>query len=784
MERQTTESPGTESFRRRDLTVVASLAFLIHIGVALWVPLPGTFGKYSGAASLLAEGQLSPERRIDFSPLYLELHRWALPLEAGLGPAENFFPWLQIGLLAFAVAAFAGAASRHLGRRGAYVFALLLACDRGVLTYVRMLEPEMVLLALLAAWIFFLDRDKHGPRELLLAGLAAALAVATRPTFLPVFLVVVPLFLLFRHGFRPAAAWRRASLLFLLPVVLGSLLLAWRSWLITGDLRAPAMNPGTVFFEGHQPLSSGTSARYPPAVHLALRSDPGSTEPDVAHRIYRTIAREESGDAALSIRAVNDFWASRAWAFIQDQPGRALRQALRQLRYSLSSYTFHDVPQAGLLEQRLPAVFVPSALLAAFALFGALLELGRLRERLLFYAIFAAQLGVMTLFYVSARQRLVLLPAVVFFALLGLRHLRERGARGLLMGLLLGLLALSLFLRDEVQNEDRFLKEQFSAALAWREELTSELTRGSDVATLAENICAALAQMPSRLEDLRLAGYPQDRETLEECVARRLHERLDTIRDWARPTLEFDLAQVEILNGRLDAAETLLEGLFRQGLQFRREGAGPSLPQYFLARIAFLRGDPAKARSHLEEALLAAPGEPFVLADLYALTGDGAHRRQLERYYSRLDADWLCGRALVFYGKAEAIPPLAAVVQRLPKARRARLELAIALGASGRDAEALGQLLLAYQGPSEPAAQAARVLPLLERYSRQQDLDVRERLDLGTLFYQHGAYSRAAELLGPALQELSPEKRPPHLVKLLAQLEPLPLGLAAPTGGS
>lgn len=765
------ERQKTESLSRGELFTIALLALLLHLVVALVVPLPGTFGKYSGAARLLAEGQLAPERRIDFSPLYLELYRLALPLESVFGPAERYFPWLQIGLLAWAIAAFAAAASRHLGRRGAFVFALLLACDRHLFTYVRMLEPEMVLLALLATWIFLLERDDPGRRELLLAGVAAALAVATRPTFLPVFLVMVPLYFGFRNGFRPGSAWRRRSLLFLLPVLLGGLLLAWRSWLITGDPRTPAMNPGTVFFEGHQPLSSGTSARYPPAVHLALRADPGR-EPDIAHSLYRNIAREESGDPALSIRAVNDFWASRAWAFLMDQPGWALWQSLQQLLYSLNGYSFHDVPQAVLLEQRLGIFFVPYALLAAFAFFGVLVELGQLRERFLFYAVLAAQLGVMTLFYVSARQRLVLLPAVVFFALLGFRRLRKGGGCGLLMGLLLSLLALSLSLRDDVQNEDRFLHEQYSASLALRDELQAKLAGGVAVARLAEPICTALAEMPSRLEDLRLAGYPQDAQTLEQCVAGRVRERLETIRDWAKPTLEFDLAQLEILNGRLDEAETLIEDLTLDGYRFPREGAGPSLPQYFQARIDFLRGDPSLAYARLDQALAAAPGEPFVLADLYAITGKASHRRQLERYYSRLDADWLCGRALVFYGKSpEAIPLLGEVVQRLPKARRARLELAIALAGAGRDAEAIGQLLLAYQGPSEPTAQASRVLPLLERQAqRWQNLEVQQRIDLGVLFFHHGAYTRARELLGPALQELSPDQRPPQLVELLAQL--------------
>ena len=763
----TDAAPVPEPLRRREVAGIFLVVLVAHLLLAAMVSLPGSFGKYPMAARQLASGEMARERLLDFSPLYLELHRGLRHCEALLGPLEKFFPYLQIALLAWAVAATAAVSSRHLGRRAAFVFAALLAFDRHLLIYVRVLEPEIVLLALLATWLFFLDREEGRTPQLLLAGAAAAGAIATRPTFLPVFLLVAPLYLGLRQGFRPWRAWLRSAALFLLPLLLVSGALAWRAFAASGDFRAPAMNPGTVFFEGHQPLSTGTSARYPPAVHLAMRGEP-DTQPDVAHVWYRRIAREDRAEPGLAIARVNDFWASRAIAFVKDQPRLAVERALTQLRYSLHAYTFHDVPMAMLYQQRLGSLFVPFSLLAALAVWGAFAALAQARSLLLFYAIFAAQLGVMTLFYVSGRQRLVLLPAVVFFALLGVADLRARGRRGLLLGLLLALLALAFSLRDAVQNEDLYLGGAFSASLAYREEITTRLAAGATMASLREPICASLAEVPSRLEDTRPADYPQEAESLEDCLARQLRQQLEVAPSWQRESREFDLAGVELLRGNLDAAAALLEPLAELGRRFQRDGAEASSPRYFLARIAYLRGDASTARGLLETALAEAPGEPFVLADLGALTGERRYEEQLLRYYSRLDAAWLRGRALLFYRQPEsARQALAAVVERLPAARRPRLELAIALAELGRDDEAFTHLQQAYQGPGEPCAQAARVLPLLERLAQQKTL-TRERIELGILFFHHGAYRRAAELLGPALAELGPAA-PPALVKLLEE---------------
>lgn len=755
------------SLSRLDLGGLFALVLLGHLAVAALVPSAGSFGKYALAARLLAKGQMASERLIDFSPLYLELHRLALPLEGIFGPLERFLPWVQIVLLAWAVTAASAAASYHLGRRLAFAFALLLAFDTHLLIYVRILEPEILLLTLLATWLFLFERDVLLKRHLLLAGLAAALAVATRPTFLPVFLLVVPLHLGLREGFRPWRGWLARASLFVLPILLCSALLSWRAALATGDFRSPAMNPGTVFFEGHQPLSTGISARYPPIVSLGVRSD-SEAAPDVGHVLYRRVARLERGEPRLAISKVNEFWAGKALAFLSDHPRLALERAATQLRYSAHAFSFHDVPSAMLLEQRLSVLpLLPFSVLAAFALWGALMVFFRHRmpQYLLFFTILGAQLGVMTLFYVSARQRLLLLPAIVLFALIAGQDLRLRGRRGWLLLVVLLLLAFALAVRNPVQNDELYLRSSYSAALEERSTIAKGLAAEISSADLASEMCEASALVPSRLDDTRPADYPQDEESLEDCIARRLRQRLGSAPAWLQPSLEFDLAWLELERGNLDEAEALLLPLAEARKRFLRSGAEPSDPQFYLARIDFRRGHVEAAKARLAAASKMAPGEPFLLADLLVL-GDESAREQILRNYSELDLQWIYGRALLFYGRpGPALEPLMDVVHFLPNSRRARLELAIALAELSRDDEAFEQLRRADFEQPEPLARASRLLPLFERLAKKT-LSPRERLELGVYFFRYGSYHRAAELLATAIDELGPQC-PPEARQLL-----------------
>ncbi|MEO1085260.1 MAG: hypothetical protein AAFY88_13555, partial [Acidobacteriota bacterium] len=323
-------------------------ALAIFIAAAVLSP-PVSFRKYTVAAEAWANGTFPAERVIDFSPLYLFLHVGSLHL--GLGP--RVFEALQIGLAALCVALLFTLIYPRLGFRLAALGAVVFALDRHLLVYQRVLEPEIVLLSALLGFFVLLDRRTASAAAG--AGVLAGLALLTRPTFLPIFLAV-PLYF---RWLAPAPTWGRRSVAFLTPVAVAAVILA----LHVGSLRAPVMNPGTVFFEGNQPLSHGTSAVYPPLVLAMIRSELATA--DSAHLHYRTVARACCPEASPA--AVNGTWSARARAFLVDEPAAAAARLQRKLRYAFHAYRWHDVPAAARHERQLPWPSLPFSLLATLA---------------------------------------------------------------------------------------------------------------------------------------------------------------------------------------------------------------------------------------------------------------------------------------------------------------------------------------------------------------------------------------------------------------------------------
>ncbi len=347
--------------------VIGAATFLLHAALAVLYPSPGAFRKYALAAEQVLSGVLPPERWMDFSPLYFHL---SLAAERLLPLPELTLLWFQIGLAAVSVALVYRLLERRVSSGLATAAAAVMAFDPHLLIYQRILEPEICLLFGLLAFLVTVDSTRL--RNAWLAGGLAALCLATRPTFLPAFLLVPWLYRL--NGERGRGWWRRSAA-FLAPVATMLLLLALRAHAITGDPRTPVMNPGTVFFEGNNPLSQGTSAIYPPVVLAYVRHS--GEIPDPAHQYYRDVARADAG-RELSINGVNAFWSQRATRFIRDHPGRFLSLLGGKLKNAFHGFRWHDVPLASKIDQRLTLVpAVPFALLSALALLGALLEVRR-----------------------------------------------------------------------------------------------------------------------------------------------------------------------------------------------------------------------------------------------------------------------------------------------------------------------------------------------------------------------------------------------------------------------
>lgn len=741
----------------RRASLVAGLAvFALHATLLVAVPVDSEFLKYPGAAAQLVRGEMAVERLVDFSPLYLEVHGLGLalfgeqpvPEPTGSERARDAIRWLQAAAVAVALGALFSLLDRRFPRWLAVTTLAVLALERHLLVYGRILEPEALLLAAVTLFVVMLSGPRPTPGRAAVAGIAGAVALGLRPSVLPLLAAGLVALLAVRPPRRRRAV---AAVLLVAPLAVALALLAGRASRATGDPRTPFMNPGTVFFEGNNPLSRGTSAVYPPVVMRFARYLGGSV-PDSAHVHYREVARESTAEA-LSVREVNGYWAGRAAAFLRDHPGHAFSLLRQKLVHAFHAHRWHDVPSAFGIESTLPLPSFPFSFFAALGLVGLLLAARRWRAHFLLYALAAAQLAVMAAFYVSARQRLLLLPAVAWFAAVAVERLARRPRRPLL-ALLVVLLAIAFTVPT-------------GAVVDHRQEELAELEAGGIAAEIRRRLAAgepspSLRSLFLDLGALRSgwheppAYFPQD----DESYAVQLADRL-AADPAARP---FARATAALRAGRPEVAEALFRELAERGEQPYERGAQAAEPHFYLGRIAALRGDTAAALAHLEAALAAAPGDPFVLAELVVVGGGGEHQALLRRYWSDLDAQLLLGEALRVHGRPrEAAAAFAFVVRRLPELRLARLRLAESLALAGDDAQAVALFRHVLASGVEPAWGSEAIVPLFERWLEEHDDDPAARLLAARVFHLYGRYRLAATVLdepgGSTTPALAAERR-------------------------
>jgi tetratricopeptide (TPR) repeat protein len=552
-------------------------------------------------------------------------------------------------------------------------------------------------------------------------------------------LAVVPIF--FRLN-APRERWLRATALVLAPPLLVLLALGLRNGLAADSYSPLGMNAGFVFFEGNNPLSSGRSAVYPPLVgELNIE---GGGQPDAPHLAYRRVAEQSSG-RALSTAEANRFWRRKALDFIADHPGRFLALSGSKSWFVLHEHRRHDLVPAERYEQRLRALRIPAVPLAIvwpLALFGLAVSLPRWRELLLLYALLASQTAVLVLVYVSERQRLPLLPCLVFFACAALTHAAtapRRRVAGLAAATLL--FAALLTRPNAVIREDRHVWAAYQA----REQVWQGAFRLRDEGRLDEAAQAsvlAYAAAPWLRDYSRPAGLG----FLPGEFAERALAALGAEDD--HPSRRFDRAQLLIDAGRWEEAETLLHRLVSEGDRFDRGPLQSSQPLYYLARIAAVRGRPEEALGYLGRALEAAPGDPFVMAELSALTGDGAHRQTIARYFSEIEAARLTGMAQLELGTRDrGVAELSRAVQLLPELWRTKIYLAAALGAQGNGEAAIQRYREAMAQRNDPALLEGRIVPVFAAAAAGAPGGALAHFQYGGVLAQFGRYDEALEAL-------------------------------------
>jgi Flp pilus assembly protein TadD len=732
------------------------------------LPVERQLFKYPLAATQYLRGELPAERIVDFSPLYFHLN---VLFASALGGGAADGPWITalIGLQVLAAAATTGVLCLLLLRLFPQRLALLgvaaFILARGMTVYSSVLEPEVILVFFLVAFLYL---SLHvGLRYEVLAGMALALAVATRPSVLPVLLAVPVHFAC--SGRR--TSWHRATSRVFAPVLLALLLIGMRNGTVTGSYSPIVMNPGFVFFEGNNPLSPGRSAVYPPLVSdLTLER---GNQPDSPHIFYRLVA-ERSTDTRLTTSGANRFWRGRALAFARDQPRRFLSVVASKFWFTFHAYRRHDVATAEYFDRRLRELFLPTislAFISAAAAWGVFSTVPAWRTYVLFHGLLGSQTVVTSLFYVSERQRLPLLPVLIVFACAGLSGIAAvHGRRRAVAVVLCSALAIALLTPSRSIHEEQHLWSAYQA----RDRLWSlayplrDQGRSADAVRAAAVGYAATPWLRDYSRPARLSFEPGG--FAEQALSLRVADGED-------PSLRFDRAQLLIDAGRHEQARKQLEDLVEKGVRFDRGAFGPSDPALYLARLVAQDGDPTGAAELLRRALERAPGDPFLLADIAALTGDRNARGLLARYFSELDASMLLGMAQLEYGTVDhGVSELSRVAERVPEFWRLRIYLAAALGAASRLEEARSVYWEAMARQDDPVLLEDRIIGLFDQLRLRSPSSARANLEHGIVLAQYGHFDSAMVSLRTA-RALEPG---PEVDRAISEVEQMRLAHRPP----
>ncbi len=449
------DHPGPDHRRVRLILLGAiSTAVVVQIIILTRFDDPRIFLKYWTLAEELAAGKISSARLNDVSPLYL----WFVTAAQAIGLSPIAVRIVQIvlnGVTSF----LAGTIALRLGGRVAAVVATVaVILNHALFVNATELEPESLIVFLNTAALFFLLGRGRTTRSAVVSGLLFGLSATARMVALPAAAVAGSAALWMTRHEQPHAV-RRILAYFagMAAPVLGALLLTLS---MTGH--ASIMNPGTVFYEGWNPYTSGY-ALTEPLIVSDVRT--GIDAPDPLHLAYRLVAARITGQPS-SPELSNQFWTGKAVDHIRAFPMEAAELALEKLFFSFHSYDAWDLSTMNDRDAASASVlWIPLGLLFGFAVI-ALLD--RFRESavvaLSLYS--ASYISILVAFYVTSRQRNALVPAVAILAALAVASLIDGSAtdrRGALLRLaLVILIALVLTRTYHWQVEDMY---QWQASL-------------------------------------------------------------------------------------------------------------------------------------------------------------------------------------------------------------------------------------------------------------------------------------------------------------------------------
>jgi tetratricopeptide (TPR) repeat protein len=721
-----------------------ALSFHSILYYTVFIQNKPVFNKYPAFASQIVQSTVDKERFADFSPLYLSVHIFA---QKYLSDPNEAVLWFQFILVAGSAVLLFLLLRLSFAAWVAIVGAVVFTINRSILVYSSVFEPEVLLIFFLLAFLFSLSQKAR--LWTLVSGIFLGLILLLRLNLFPVVLIV-PIYFFVRGEWKKLLLQR--IILFTAPVALALLSLSIRNYSYTGSFSPVTMNPGHVFYEGNNPNANGWHVVYPPMVESIAIEIPN--EVDRGHIAYRLISRRIS-DKRSSIPEVNSYWAGKAINFIVDHPIYWVKLNLRKLGAAFNAIRFHDIDQVSANDRSLQKSGIPSVpfgLIAAMAIIGLILSLKFWRERLLFYAVFICQIGVMTLTYASDRQRISIIALFIFFAAAMLNQLtsKKNTVKQKIIEISVALVLFGIFsLKSDRIEEDLYQRDRVRQAHKLMFEAQDDRS-GGRLPQASEKNALAKAYLPY-LKMLRLYGLKFNKGDLLKqslAIAESLYAKKASF------SSRFDLAIVYLENDSLAQAETIFKELILRRHSFCRTTAQSSQPYFYCAKISERRGRKQEAISFLRKALKNNPGDPWVLSHLSVLTGENRYKNLIVRYFDEIDAEYFIGQAYLYNGNMdEATRSFTYLVGKNPEYRDGLIYLCIALGAKGDFEQAARSFIQALGMNVEPLFADNEIPNIFRQWVKQNPQNTEAKYYSGLVMKAYGHYDEALEMLRQVAKE-------------------------------
>jgi 4-amino-4-deoxy-L-arabinose transferase-like glycosyltransferase len=363
-------------------------------------------------ASLITSGNFlvnAPYFRAPLYPFFLGL------LLAVSGKSLIFVRVIQILIGCLTLFITYRLAKRFAGRAAA-VLAVLLMLLYPLTTYFEgelLLDPLFTLLAILTLYYIAVPEDK--PDRPIIAGVFFALAALTRPTiliFAPfIFVHYLRGWIRREHrqtGLQAAVQFMLITALIISPVTIVNLA-------VSGQFVLISYQGGINFYIGNNPDADGFTSSLPPY-------GPDWTLEDASY-----LAQQATGGQA-SNAAQSSFWYGQGMRFILDHPGDFARLFARKLFFLFSGNEISNnrpLDEAVFGNPFLSSLPIRFSMLLAGAVLPLILVRRERNRLLLLYGIILLYGITVSMFFVSSRFRLPLVPLVATLAGWGLFMLWE-----------------------------------------------------------------------------------------------------------------------------------------------------------------------------------------------------------------------------------------------------------------------------------------------------------------------------------------------------------------------